>query len=145
MSLLYVTPMMKQLVILMLFVVSVLARSLSTEVFCTLDREVAGLMDAWVNMKEGRSGESAGLLLAGNAILRAEAALEVAILSNDETLPAEVSSSWTTYLKSSADCISNFRKAVGSSGTASEEFLLASFTRWETRGEEFLESVQSTR
>ncbi len=121
-------------------------QSLSSEVFSTLDREVAGLMDAWVNMTEGRSNESAGLFLSGTALLRTEAAFEVAILCNAEALPAEVLNSWTAYLKSSADCINAFRETVGASNTAvAEEILLASFARWETAGEEFLESVQSTR
>lgn len=103
-------------------------------------------MDAWVNMIEGRGNESAGLFMAGTAILRAEAAFEASILTDYQAFPPEVLISWSAYLKSSADCINIFRKAVGSSDTAAvEEILLASFTRWETTGEEFLESVQSTR
>ncbi len=142
----YVTPMMKQLIILMLFAVLAFSQSIDSETFSSLDREVAGLMDAWVNITEDRGDESFGLFMAGTAILRAEAALEVAILSNGETLPAEVLDSWTAYLKSSADCINVFKESVGSTHTASsEEILLASFARWETRGGEFLESVQSTR
>jgi len=130
----------------MLYAVSGFSQPLCVEVFSTLDREVAGLMDAWVNMTEGRSGESAGLFAAGTAILRAKAAYEAAAISTDEALPAEIADSWAAYLKSSADCINHFREAVGSFGTAAaEEVLLASFARWETRGEEFLESVQSTR
>ncbi len=137
---------MKQFVILILFAVSAFSQALSSEVFCTLDREVAGLMDAWVSLTEGRSSESEGLFTAGTAVLRAEAAYEVATLSGVEILPAEVTASWTRYLKSSADCIYHFRDAMGSSDTAGEEeVLFAAFARWETQGEEFLESVQSTR
>lgn len=137
---------MKQLVLLMLMAVLAFSQSISSETFSSLDREVAGLMDAWVNILEDRGNESSGLFIAGTAILRAEAALEVATLSNDEILPAEVLDSWTAYLKSSADCINVFRESVGSIRTASsDEILIASFARWETRGREFLESVQSTR
>jgi len=138
--------MVKQFAVLMLFAASVFPQSSGTEVFSTLDREIAGLMDAWVIMVEGRDDKSAGLFMAGTAILRAETAFEASILYNDQNFPPEVLTSWTAYLKSSADCINIFRKAVGSSDTTTEEeFLLASFARWETTGEEFLESVQSTR
>ncbi len=137
---------MKQLIILVFCALPVLSQSLSSETFTTLDREIAGLMDAWVNLTEGCSDESAGLFMAGTAILRAEAAIEIAVTDNCEALPSEVSLSWTSYLKSSADCITFFREAVGKPHSAeSEEILLASFARWETSGEEFLESVQSTR
>jgi len=103
-------------------------------------------MDAWVYMTEGGNNSSAGLFMAGTAILRAEAAFEVAVQSDNDLLPVEVIESWTAYLKSSADCINMFRRAVGSLTTSeAEELLLASFARWETAGEELLESVQSTR
>ena len=142
----YVTVMMKQLLILVFCALPLLAQSLSVETFTTLDREIAGLMDAWVNLTEGRSNESAGLFMAGTAILRAETALEAASSNSSEALPSEVHAAWVTYLKSSADCIVFFREAVGQTYSAeSEEVLLTSFTRWETSGEEFLESVQSTR
>ncbi len=138
--------MMKQLIILVFCALPVLSQSLSSETFTTLDREIAGLMDAWVNLTEGCSNESAGLFMAGTAILRAEAAIEIAVSDNSEALPSEVYLSWISYLKSSADCINLFREAVGKPQSAeSEEILLASFARWETSGEEFLESVQSTR
>ena len=144
--LLYVSHMMKQLIMLVLFVVSMLAQPLTPEGFINLDREVAGLMDSWVYLLEGRGDESAGLFIAGTAILRAKAAYETAVHCNVAALPPEVDEAWTRYLKSSADCIISFREAVGSADTAiMEEVLLASFTRWETTGEEFLESVQSTR
>ncbi len=138
--------MMKQLAILVLFVVPAFSQPLSADAFSTLDREVAGLMDAWVNMAEGRSDESAGLFIAGTAILRAETAYGIAVISSSDALPAEVIDSWFAYLKSSADCINHFREAAGSVSTAAtEKVLLASFARWETQGEKFLESVQSTR
>lgn len=139
--------MMKQLSVLLIFAVSALAQPLSPEIFSSLDREVAGLMDAWVYMIEGRSNNSPGLFMAGTAILRAEAAFDAAILCENDLLPVEVAEFWTAYLKSSADCINSFRKAVGSLATSDEveELLLASFARWETTGEELLESVQSTR
>ena len=130
----------------MLFAVSVFSQPLSSEVFSTLDREVAGLMDAWVSMTDERSDGPEGLFLAGTAILRAETAYETAFLSGTEALPPEVLDSWIMYLKASADCIGHFREAVKFYGTADkEEILLASFARWETRGREFLESVQTTR
>jgi hypothetical protein len=139
---------MKHLIVPVFAVSAVLAFSqpLSTEEFSTLDREVAGLMDAWISMSEDESSETTGVLAAGTAVLRAEAALEAALLCDTGELPPEVKSSWINYLKSSADCIRVFRQAVGSSNTSSlEDVLLASFARWETSGGEFLESVQSTR
>lgn len=105
-------------------------------------------MDAWIILTEGNRSTSAGLFVAGTAILRAEAAFTVAVLADDESLPDEVKKSWTAYLKSSADCINDFRMVVGSSDSLeneNDEVLLTSFARWETRGGEFLESVQSTR
>lgn len=139
--------MMKQLSALLIFAVFALAQPLSPEIFSSLDREVAGLMDAWVHMREGRDNSSAGLFMAGTAILRAEAAFDAAVLCDKDLLPVEVAEFWTAYLKSSADCINIFRKAVGSLATSDEveELLLASFARWVTTGEELLESVQSTR
>ncbi|MCK5787178.1 MAG: hypothetical protein KAH54_11570 [Candidatus Sabulitectum sp.] len=138
--------MKKQLAMLTLFAVSVFSQPLSSEVFSTLDREVAGLMDAWVIITEERNGGSAGLFMAGTAILRAEAAYEAAVHCSREYLPREVVDSWVIYLKASADCIDQFQKAVRLYGTADkEEILLAAFSRWETRGREFLESVQTTR
>ena len=138
--------MMKQLLILAFCALPMLSQPLSVESFTTLDREIAGLMDSWVNLIEGCSNESAGLFMAGTAILRAEAALEVAASNSREALPSEVSVSWVSYLKSSADCIIFFQEAVGRPYSVElEEVLLASFARWETSGEEFLESVQSTR
>jgi hypothetical protein len=140
--------MMKHLIIPVVAVSAILAFSqpLSTEEFSTLDREVAGLMDAWIRMSEDESSEATGVLEAGTAVLRAEAALEAALLCGTEELPPEVKNSWVNYLKSSADCIRVFRQTVGSSDTSSmEDVLIASFARWETSGGEFLESVQSTR
>jgi hypothetical protein len=141
--------MKKQLSILFVFTASVvLARPVpvTTETFSTLDREVAGIMDVWMGLVEQRSDESSGLFAAGTAVLRAEAALENALNCETDALPPEVLSSWITYLKSSTDCISTFRKAISSPGTSSfEETLLASFARWETNGGKFIESVQSTR
>jgi len=140
--------MMKHLIVPVVAVSVVLAFSqpLSTEEFSTLDREVAGLMDTWICMSEDESSEATGVLAAGTAVLRAEAALEAALFCDTQELPPEVVTSWVSYLKSSADCIRVFRQAVGSSDASSlEDVLLASFARWETSGGEFLESVQSTR
>ncbi len=139
---------MKHLIVPVFAVSAALALSqpLSTEEFSTLDREVAGLMDAWVTVSNSGSSETAGVFAAGTAALRAEAALETALHRNTEELPPEVRNSWIRYLKSSADCIRVFRQAFGSSNTSSlEDVLLASFAKWETCGREFLESVQSTR
>jgi hypothetical protein len=137
---------MKQSAMVLFFFVSAFSQPLSSDAFCSLDREVAGLMDAWVLFTESGSLEGEGLLAAGTAILRAEAAYSNAVKCTSDFLPEEVAVSWVTYLKSSADCINSLRKAVGSSSTAvMGDVVLASFARWETQGEEFLESVQSTR
>jgi len=139
---------MKHLIVFVFAVSVALAFSqpLSTEEFSTLDREVAGLMDAWISVSEDGSGETPGVFAAGTAVLRAKAALETALLCDTGELPPEAGSSWIRYLKSSADCIRVFSKAIGSSNASSlEDVLLTSFARWETCGGEFLESVQSTR
>jgi len=138
--------MMKLQAVFLIFAVSAFSRPLSSDSFCSLDREVAGLMDAWVVLAESGNNDSSGLFTAGTAILRAEMAYADASGCSTGSLPEEVAISWIAYLKSSADCISHFRKTVAVSDSAvMEDMLLASFARWETQGEEFLESVQSTR
>lgn len=137
---------MKQLIILMVVTIVVFAQPMDSITFCTLDREVAGLMDALLIITTGQDDESTGVFTAGTAILRAEAALQAAILCDDSALPDEVLKPWTEYLKSSADCITHFRKVVGfPDSKTNKEVLLASFALWETTAEEFLESIQSTR
>ncbi len=138
---------MKNLILVIFICLSLaFSQRLSTEDFSTLDREIAGLMDAWVNISEGQRTDATGLFTAGTAVLRAEKAFQNAKLCNVETLPAQVDSCWSNYLKSSADCIIIFQMAIGSSSfSSSENNLLTTFARWETCGEEFLESVQSTR
>lgn len=68
----------------MIFAVYAPSQPLSPEILTSLDREVAGLMDAWVYMTEGGNNSSAGLFMAGTAILRAEAAFEVAVQSDND-------------------------------------------------------------
>lgn len=113
-----------------------------TGTFCSLDREIAGLMDAWTLSMNGSGGD----FTTGTAMIRAEAALNAALQAEPDNMPEEAGKAWVSYLKASADCLFSFRLAAGGEdGTESEENLLASFTRWTTAGEEFLNAVQSTR
>ena len=115
----------------------------NTDTFCSVDREIAGLIDSWIALPREDSG---GLLSAGIALQRAEAAYAAAAEEETGNLPEEVSLRWSSYLKASADCIAAFRTAVSGAGNpGTEDILIASFNRWVTRGEEFLNSVQSTR
>lgn len=119
-----------------------LAVAVNTDVFSSVDRETAGLMDAWVRVRM----DERGMFLAGTAVIRAETALSFACSASTGDLPEEVAKQWKRYLKASADCLFNFQRAIGDvSCSESEEKLLASFARWTTSGEEFLNSVQSTR
>lgn len=135
-----------QLFYLFLAVACAFAQPVTTEVFTTLDREISGLMDAWVLAEEEQSNSISGLFTTGTAILRAEFAFQAAYNCNSNNLPEIVASSWNQYLKSSADCISYMKKALAPSNSSiTEEVLLSSFIRWEATAERFLESVQSTR
>lgn len=117
--------------------------AVNTDAFCSVDREIAGLLDSWIALPREDTG---GLLTAGIALMRAEAAHTAAVSRDTGNLPEQVEHSWSGYLKASADCISTFRMALSSAGDPGiEDILIASFTRWETSGEEFLNSVQSTR
>ncbi len=117
--------------------------AVDTDAFCAVDREIAGLMDSWIALSMEDTG---GMLTAGIALIRAEAAHAAAASRDTGNLPEEVEHSWSGYLKASADCICTFRTALSSAGNPGiEDILIASFTRWETSGGEFLNSVQSTR
>ncbi len=117
--------------------------AVDTDTFCSVDREIAGLMDSWIALPQEDTG---GLLTAGIALMRAEAAYTSAVSMDTGDLPEEVARRWSGYLKASADCICTFRMALSSAGNpGTEDILIASFTRWETSGEDFLNSVQSTR
>jgi hypothetical protein len=131
-------------ILLVIMTVSAMAAAggVDTEVFSSLDRETEGLMDAWVLLQNG----SCGMLTAGTAMIRAEASLADAFARDTGNLPEEVAVRWTDYLKASADCLFSFGIALENvSGDESEEILVASFARWNSTGEEFLNSVESTR
>ena len=130
--------------LLLLGVVSALAMAVrvNTDTFCMLDRETAGLMDAWTEQRNGFGGA----FTAGTAMIRAASALTAAQQADTFGMPEEAGRKWNEYLKASADCLFSFRLAMGNDNSSeSEEILLASFTRWLAAGEEFLNSVQSTR
>ncbi len=119
-----------------------MAYGVDTDTFCRLDRETAGLMDAWTGQRNGFGGA----FTAGTAMIRAGSALTAARQENTSGMPEEAGRKWNEYLKASADCLFSFRLAMDNdNGRESEEMLLASFTRWLAAGEEFLNSVQSTR
>ncbi len=133
-----------QTIFLLVICMKAVATPVTTESFCSLDREIAGLMDAWTCLRGSDTGR--GLLSAQMAILRAEAALSSALNCGRDNLPEEVDLYWQMYMKASADCIFSCREAFREPDAEDlAEFLTASFTRWETSGEEFLNSVQSTR
>ena len=130
--------------LLMVICMKAISTPVTAESFCSLDREIAGLMDAWTGLSVPGTGR--GLLSAQVAILRAEAAYSSALDCRSENLPEEVDLYWQKYMKASADCIFNCREAFREPDAVnSAELLSASFTRWETSGEDFLNSVQSTR
>lgn len=113
-----------------------------TEMYCSVDRETAGLMDTWLRLKSGSGSE----FIAGTALIRAESALAAALKADIEDMPEEAETKWKEYLEASADCLFTFRLALKDiSSMESEDILVASFTRWTTAGEEFLNSVQYTR
>ncbi|HOP25680.1 MAG TPA: hypothetical protein PLM22_03735 [Candidatus Sabulitectum sp.] len=118
------------------------AGGVNTGVFCSVDREIAGLMDAWTALESG----SYGSIEASAALLRAESALAMALESPRDNLPGDAEVKWTDYLKASADCIFTFRTAVsGHNGDGTAERLRTSFMRWNDAGMEFMDSVLSTR
>ena len=135
-----------QLIFLFLIATYVFAQPVTTETFTTLDREISGLMDAWVLAGEEQNPSVNELFTTGTAILRAELAFQAASESNSDNLPELVVDSWYLYLKSSADCISYMKRAQAPSNVSiTEDVLLSSFIRWEAAAERFLESIQSTR
>lgn len=120
--------------------------SVSTETFTSVDREVEGMMDAWVTLQRGAGTGLSGFFTAGTAVLRAEIAYGNALMCDPGNLPPDIAAGWTNYLKASADCIFSCRTALMNfDAPGSEEIILASFSRWETSGGEFLSSIQSTR
>lgn len=130
--------------LLMVLCTELIAAPVTTESFSSLDREVAGLMDAWTGLHV--PGEDHGILSAQIAVLRAEAAWVSARNCNSDNLPVEVNIYWQKYLKASADCIFVCREVFCEPNAEdSAEFLSASFVRWGTSGEEFLNSIESMR
>lgn len=119
-----------------------MAAKVNTETFCALDRETAGLMDAWIELQNGSGGNFA----AGTAMIRAETALINALEAETEDMQEEAEGKWKRYLKASADCLFSFRLAIRNVNSSEwEDILLTSFTRWTNAGGEFVNSVQSTR
>jgi len=124
------------------FAVLAMAERVDANTFSRLDRETAGLMDAWTGQRNGSSGS----FTSGTAMIRVRSALAAARNAEVLFMPDEAKRKWTAYLKASADCLFSFRLALENvNSSESEEILLASFTRWTAAGEEFLNSVQSTR
>jgi len=135
-----------QIFYLIVFCFSAVSETVSTETFVSVDREIAGMMDAWVNLRSSSGTGMDGFFMVATAILRAEAAYNDALLYDRSNLPEEMAGIWSNYLKAAADCIFSCRTSLQNKDDhGSEETITASFSRWETCGGEFLSSVQSTR